>query len=182
LKVREWFSWADGTEDEELIELLRNTPVFADLSDSDYRKIKELCHQSTYNPGERIFSEGDPSSALYLVQEGGVQLFTEMSEGKTVELTLVGQGDFFGELALCEGHNRTASAKANESSVLIGIFRQELRDFIHRDPEAGNRILMNIIEVMGNHVIRSNEKIESHRKTIEELRGERESQPSDADE
>lgn len=177
-----WFPWRNDSTEEELIELLRETPIFSGLSYSDYRKIKELCHESSYNPGERIFSAGDPSSALYIIDTGSVQLFKEISDDESVDITKVEEGDFFGELALSEGHNRTASAKAAEPAVLLGIFRQELQEFIRRDSGAGIQILMNIIEVMGNHVNFSNEKIESLQNTIRDLREKQEGEPSQNDE
>jgi CRP-like cAMP-binding protein len=178
LEFLRWLPWNGSEEEEELIELLQNTPIFADLSSSEYHKISELCYESTYQPDERIFSEGDPSSAIYLVQEGCVTLFKENADGDTVELVTVEDGDFFGELALCEGHDRTASAKAGEPSVLLGIFRQELREFIKRNSRAGIQILLNIIEVMGAHVNENNRKIESLRKTIRDLHEEDEATPS----
>ncbi len=181
MNTRIWLPWFNNEEDE-LIDHLRNNPIFSGLRHSDYQEIKQLCHRSNYNPGERIFSEGDPSSAIYLILKGNVKILKESSQEEMVKLAVVEEGDFFGELALCEGHSRTASAEAGESSVLLGIFRQELQDYIHRNTRAGLQILMNIIDVLGNHVMQSNKEIESLRNTIEKLRAESENKGSPDDE
>lgn len=164
-----FFGTGDWVEDE-VHELIKTTPIFEELNLSDYRRLSELFHRSKYNTDERVFSEGDPASAIYLVLEGSIKLFRKEAEEGEVMLGTVEEGDFFGELALCGGHSRSAAAAAAEPSVLMGIFRQEISEFIWKEKDAGIQILFNTVDVLGERLYNSNDQLESLKNELEELR------------
>lgn len=151
---------------EDRYQLLEETPVFRDLSPSDYRQIAELLHETRYSAGERIFTEGDPSSALYLVKEGTVTIFREGPDEQR-EIQTFSEGGFFGELALCKDHRRTASAEAGEECVLLGMFRQELVEFMRREADSGVRVLLNLVEMLSDRLLEAHEEIESLKAELE---------------
>lgn len=172
LGLLDYFIRSAGWIEDDLYELLETSPFFEGLSPSDYRQLAELFHESKYSPGERIFSQGDPSSALYFVGEGSVELFRQVGDDRTIDLGTIETGDFFGELALCEGHDRSASARAVEQTTLKGLFRQELREFIWRRQDAGIKILFNLVSVVGNRLYETNDRVESLRTELARLREE----------
>jgi CRP-like cAMP-binding protein len=65
-------------------------------------------------------------------------------------------GDFFGELALLDEEPRSAMAEAQEPSKLIGFFRTDLLTLMHRSPELGNKILINLSRVLGERLRQTN--------------------------
>lgn len=71
-----------------------------------------------------IFREGKPGSTAYVVQEGKVEIYKTMNEGKEVILGTVETGGLFGELALVDNQPRMASARAKERTVLVAVNRQ----------------------------------------------------------
>ena len=73
------------------------------------------CH---FEPGEILFSVGEPGSTLFVVQSGSVELLSEV--GKEV-LAVMEKGDFFGEMSLLEGSARNLTARAAESADVIEI-------------------------------------------------------------
>ena len=73
-----------------------------------------------FRPGERVFSEGDRGTTMFIVQSGAVRLFREV-EGQVRELGLMEKGDFFGEMSILEGMPRTCHAEAQEPVELIEI-------------------------------------------------------------
>lgn len=170
MSIVDWFFRTGSWVEEETFQLLKNTPIFEDLRASDYRKLAEILHESHYQEGERIFTEGDPSSAIYLVRKGCIRLFREDTSGNQVELQRVEAGDFFGELALCEGIERSSSAEAGKKTVLMGIFRQELEEFIAKEPESGLALYHNIVQVLGNRLYTANDRLESMTTELETLR------------
>lgn len=181
----DWFFRTGSWVEEETFQLLQNTPIFKDLHSTDYRKLADLLHESRYSEGERIFTEGDPSSAIYLIRDGSVTLFREDPSGNRVELGVVEDGDFFGELALCEGIERSSSAEARTELTLMGIFRQELEEYIRKEPGSGIKIYQNIVQVLGERLYNANDRLESMSSEIETLREtveSLESVPEDADE
>jgi CRP-like cAMP-binding protein len=73
-----------------------------------------------FGAGERVFSEGDLGTTMYIVQSGKVRLFRVVDGVKRVHGTLE-KGDFFGETSILEGMPRTICAEAAEDSELIEI-------------------------------------------------------------
>ena len=59
-----------------------------------------------YGANERIFTEGDLGTTMYIVQSGKVRLF-RMVEGKKRVHGEMEKGDFFGEMSILEGLPRT---------------------------------------------------------------------------
>jgi len=73
--------------------------------------------------GEKIFSEGDPGDAAYLVETGRIAIYKRVEDKKIVLASLV-KGSIFGEMAVVDDRPRMASAVALETSVLMVIPRQ----------------------------------------------------------
>jgi CRP-like cAMP-binding protein len=73
-----------------------------------------------FRAGERVFSEGDRGTTMFIVQAGAVRLFRDV-EGKVRELGVMEKGDFFGEMSILEGMPRTCHAEATEPVELIEI-------------------------------------------------------------
>ncbi|MFB6344514.1 MAG: cyclic nucleotide-binding domain-containing protein [bacterium] len=177
----DWFFRTGSWVEEETFQLLKNTPIFRDLRSSDYRKLADLLHESHYQEGERVFSEGDPSSAIYIARQGSVRLFREDATGNRVELHTISEGDFFGELALCRGIERSSSAEAKTELTLMGIFRQELEEFIQKEPQSGLAIYRNIVQVLGQRLYNSNDQLESITTELEMMREMNEQQEAKSD-
>lgn len=73
-----------------------------------------------YGSGERIFTEGDLGTTMYIVQSGKVRLFRVVEGAKRVHGTME-KGDFFGEMSILEGLPRTVCAEAVDDAELIEI-------------------------------------------------------------
>jgi Cyclic nucleotide-binding domain/FHA domain len=73
-----------------------------------------------FRKGDRVYSEGDAGSEMFIVQSGAVQIFRTLG-GKRQTLAVMEKGDFFGEMSVLEGSARAASAEAAEDSELIEI-------------------------------------------------------------
>ena len=73
-----------------------------------------------YGSGERIFTEGDLGTTMYIVQSGKVRLFRVVDGAKRVHGTME-KGDFFGEMSILEGLPRTVCAEAVDDAELIEI-------------------------------------------------------------
>ena len=88
--------------------------------------------------------------------EGEVVIVQEGKDGGRQVLAELTKGDFFGELALLDEEPRSATAKAIESSNLIGFFRTDLLVLIKRYPDLGNKILLNLSRVLGERLRQTN--------------------------
>ncbi|MFZ1086452.1 MAG: Crp/Fnr family transcriptional regulator [Terracidiphilus sp.] len=94
-----------------------------------------------YQTGESIFSQGDPSNAVFYVQSGKVKLTVVSMSGKEAVIAHLPAASFFGEAALSGESVRTSSAHALESSTILRIDKKAMQDLLHREPEFAEQFL-----------------------------------------
>ena len=95
----------------------------------------------TFAPGQVIFSAGDGGDGCYLVVSGRVQISALVGPGESRVLATIGQGDFFGEMAVIDDAPRSASATAEVATKTMFIERQRLLDLLESDPRIALRII-----------------------------------------
>lgn len=93
-----------------------------------------------YGAEERIYTEGDLGTTMYIVQSGKVRLF-RVTEGHKRVLGVMEKGDFFGEMSILEGLPRTSSAEALDDSELIEINSMTFDKMIKGNIEIAIRML-----------------------------------------
>jgi CRP/FNR family transcriptional regulator, cyclic AMP receptor protein len=94
----------------------------------------------TFEPQKAIFFEGQPGDAAYLIESGEVAIIKNAPPGaatKHVPIARLKAGDVFGEIALIDGRNRSASAIAIGKVVVLVI---ESSDFERELHSAGSTI------------------------------------------
>lgn len=85
-------------------------------------------------PGATVYAAGDPSTCLYLVKKGSIELITDYPEtGPGVDATFR-KGSVFGEVELIDSRARLSTARAAEASLLIRLERDELMDVLFNNP------------------------------------------------
>lgn len=83
----------------------------------------------SFPAGDIIFQEGQPGDEMYSVTKGEIELRVH---GKTVEV--VGPEGFFGEMAIIEGGQRSATAIAKTDCILIPINSKRFEFMVHEIP------------------------------------------------
>jgi CRP/FNR family cyclic AMP-dependent transcriptional regulator len=90
----------------------------------------------SYDTGEQIFHQGDPSVNVYACVSGAVKVYVTLPTGRELMLGLKFPGNEFGELSALDERPRSAGARVHEPSVVARMsghdFVDGLRD--HRDP------------------------------------------------
>src|SRR5687767_3955834 len=99
--------------------VLARVSLFADLTAEELADLAAKLRSRRYAKGEVVFLCGDPGTSLCIVEAGRIRLGVSSPEGKARTLSLLGPGDFFGELALLDGQPRSADALAAEPSRLL---------------------------------------------------------------
>jgi CRP-like cAMP-binding protein len=132
-----------GYEDS-LAYFLSGIPIFTSLKKKDLGFLESMVHVRNYEAGENVFHEGDVGSGMYCIRSGQVLIYIQDDEGREIEQALLGPGDFFGEVALTEQKPRIASARALEPTVLIGLFRADMLEAVHKYPATAARILLGL--------------------------------------
>lgn len=142
-----------------LDEILSQNILFSTLSRRELRSLRGRVYERTYQPNEPVFEQGDRGFGMYIIAKGRVAIQTHAVEGE-LQVTTLGPGSFFGELALIDPENlRSARAIAQEPSVLIGFFKADLLDLLERQPDTGVKVLFQLATVLGQRLLESTEKI-----------------------
>src|SRR5262245_22000479 len=94
----------------------------------------------SFASGERVFTEGEVGTTMFIVQSGRVRLFREAG-GKAVAIAEMEKGDFFGEMSLLEATPRNMSAEAIDSVELIEINSTTFDRMIRSNIEIAVRML-----------------------------------------
>jgi len=103
------------------IAVFRQSPIFAHLSEDEFRKIADLARPHHYAKGEFVFLEGDPPHFCRVVQEGRVKLFKQSFSGKIFTVKVASCGDTLHAVVLFEGEPRWATAQAMDQVTLLRI-------------------------------------------------------------
>ncbi len=87
--------------------------------------------------GTRLFSEGDPGDAAYLVVTGRLRAFRTDDRGVEVDVGEIGRAEMAGEMALLEDSPRSATVYAVRDSQLVRLSRAAFTALVDRFPSAG---------------------------------------------
>ena len=117
-------------------DLIRNVPLFADLTPAEQDAISERLYSQQFARGTAIFEEGDPAETLYLIQSGWVRL----SAPNVAVLANLGPGSVFGEGDLFLGRTRNTSALAVANVEAFVLAGRDLNTLIERNPQMGVRL------------------------------------------
>lgn len=129
-------------------EFLRSLSIFKGLSSQELGFLLQSFHTRTYHEGEPLFVEGDIGRALFIIETGHVELTKRGQDGKPQSLAVLGPGSFFGEMALLEQLPRSASALAQERSVLLLLYRAKLDEMLHSHPRIGIAIMTHLARLL----------------------------------
>ena len=110
--------------------------------------------ERTFATGEYIFREGESGVYGYIIKSGRVVIVKSGLDGERV-LGELGPGSLLGEMALIDGNPRSASARADEESVVTEITSKTFNDYIRTNPSAARRIM----ETMAGSIRTVNNKL-----------------------
>lgn len=110
------------------------TKVFSGLLEAELRALQETGQERLLPAGSVVFREGDPGDGMYVIKRGSVQISALVSEHERRVLSRLGPGDIFGEMAVLDGEPRSATATAEEETVVWFIPREELLAVLERSP------------------------------------------------
>jgi CRP/FNR family cyclic AMP-dependent transcriptional regulator len=140
----------------EFAALLSMNPMFAKLGEETLERLAEMCVRRRLVANEVLFKKGDQGDTLYGLRRGTIRIETGTEGGERLTLNVLGSGDLFGEIALLDGHPRSADAVAAEPCELYLLRRADFLAFIERDP----RIAVRLIELLCQRIRWMNERME----------------------
>jgi len=123
------------------LEALRSVPLFASLDDDAARDLRNLLSDKTVPQNTRLFRQGDKGDAMYLIESGRVRISIRDHDDAEVILAELAQGDFFGEMSIIDGRQRSADAKVIEDAQLAILSREAFLSFVRSNPDVALEML-----------------------------------------
>ena len=129
------------TPQEMTLDAIRSVPLFASLDDEAAANLRNLLRVNDVPTNTSLFRAGDMGDAMYLIEQGRVQITITDEDKKPIVLAELAQGDFFGEMAIIDGKQRSADATVVETARLAVLSRENFLSFIHDNPKVALEML-----------------------------------------
>jgi CRP/FNR family cyclic AMP-dependent transcriptional regulator len=135
---------------------LRAVRLFAHLTEPELVRIAEAARERHYPRNSVILFTDDPGDALYIVLQGEVKVVLVGEDGREVILTILGAGEFFGEMALIDDQPRSAHVIATTDATLLVLRRDDFHRCLEESPRIALGLLRELfarllLELAGEH-------------------------------
>ncbi len=121
--------------------ILQKIPLFAELNTEESREVIKKITMDYLPENHLLFTEGDAGDKMYIIKTGKVRIY---HVGETAsfdqEIALLGDNDFFGEMALISDTPRNATAKVLEAAQLFILSKEDMLKLISENPSIAAKI------------------------------------------
>src|SRR5262245_18133822 len=138
-------------------ELLRTVPIFVELSDEDVASLARLTARKRYPKDTVVFFENEEGDTFFMILEGRIKVTILGDDGREIILSVLGPGDFFGEMALLDNEPRSATAIAVEDAELLSLHRTDFQGVIGDNPAISHAL----IKILTARLRRANHQIQT---------------------
>jgi CRP/FNR family cyclic AMP-dependent transcriptional regulator len=137
------------------LRLLGRVPVFETLSPPDLERVAQVAVPRSFRAHQVIFREGDASDTCYVVKSGHARAMREHADGRSIALAHFGPGDIFGELAMFDDENRSATVEAIEEVEAIAILGADMRRLLREHADISYKLVI----ALGRRLRETNERL-----------------------
>jgi CRP/FNR family cyclic AMP-dependent transcriptional regulator len=114
------------------------------LGPEELQEISRHAVPRQFKPRTILLSEGERTDNLYIILEGRVRAYVSDADGREAVLSVMGPGEYFGEVAFDEGP-RSASVMTVEPCRLLVVPREEFASFVKRSPTFATHFINRLI-------------------------------------
>lgn len=139
-----------------ILEILKTIPVFANLNEESAQLVSSNITLEYFPETHVIFNQGDAGNAMYIIKKGRVRIFQGNSDDidSQVELAMLTDNSFFGEMALISEKPRNANAVSMVESEVFVLKSSDFYKLINENPnlteQIGKEFINRIKENMRN--------------------------------
>jgi len=123
----------------ELVEALRGVPLFVDLSEKELQSVARYVREESFNPGEEIVTQGETGGPFYMIVEGRAKAIVD---GRT--RASIGPGQVFGEIALLDGGERSATIRAETQVHALAITSWNFLSLLEENWKMSHKVMVEL--------------------------------------
>jgi CRP/FNR family cyclic AMP-dependent transcriptional regulator len=125
--------------------VLKSVPLFASFPDEQLRTLVSVVTRRSAPRASVIMTAGDQIDSLYIVISGRLKVMMGDADGKEVILSLIGPGEFFGEMGLIDDSPRSASVVTIEPCELLSITKRDFKSCLAENFEMSMAVMRGLV-------------------------------------
>lgn len=137
--------------------LLKNVPLLSELQDAELEALAEVAVVRRVPQDAIILLAEEEGDTLFVIVKGRVKVTVMSEDGREVILSILKDGDIFGEMSLLDGKPRSASVIATDETELIMLRRSDFLSRLERYPQMASKMLA----TLASRLRRTNRQVES---------------------
>jgi CRP-like cAMP-binding protein len=135
--------------------------LFRELAPNEMERVLSISKEKKVKKNEIVFKEGDIGDAFYLIVTGSVRISTLVPGVGEEALTILGEGEYFGEMALIDDAPRSASAIANDDGMLLHIGKDDFRKLLEQQTDIAYKLLWIFTKTLSARLRKTDEQLKS---------------------
>ena len=125
--------------------VLKAVPLFASFPDDQLRLLTPVITRRSLPRSTTVMASGDATDSLYIVLSGRLKVMMSDAEGKEVILSILGPGEFFGEMGLIDDAPRSASVVSIEACELLSIAKRDFKKCLAENFEMAQAVMRGLV-------------------------------------
>lgn len=125
--------------------VLKAVPLFSSFPEEQLRMLAQVVTRRSAARSSTVLAAGDLTDSLYIVLSGRLKVMMSDAEGKEVILSILGPGEFFGEMGLIDDSPRSASVVAIESCELLSIAKRDFKKCLAENFEMAMAVMRGLV-------------------------------------
>jgi len=121
-------------------ERLREYPLLGQLGLTALNDLAGLFVSESYPAGRDVVIQGELGDRFHMIARGRVEVLRESPDGVQTRVAVLGDGDYFGEVALLRRVPRTATVRTVTPTVLLSLRSRHFQLLVERYPELAERL------------------------------------------
>jgi CRP-like cAMP-binding protein len=142
------------------IKPLKENALFKDFSDKEIAVLSKFFEEKTIQAPTPLFLENMKGESMYIVVAGAITLSKMLAEGEHKTLTTMGEGDFFGEMALVEDGPRSVSAIVAQDAQVLVLRRKEFEKLMEEAPKVAVKVVIGMYKTLSDRIRESSPQIQ----------------------
>jgi CRP/FNR family transcriptional regulator, cyclic AMP receptor protein len=126
--------------------VLKAVPLFASFPEDQLRMLTTMVTRRSASRSTTIMAGGDATDSLYIVLSGRLKVMMSDSDGKEVILSILGPGEFFGEMGLIDDEPRSASVVTIEPCELLSISKRDFKKCLTENSEMSMAVMRGLVK------------------------------------
>jgi len=135
--------------------------LFRELAPHEMERVLSISKEKRVKKNEIVFREGDIGDAFYLIVTGSVRISTLVPGVGEEALTILSEGEYFGEMALIDDAPRSASAIANDDGMLLYIGKDDFRNLLEQQTDIAYKLLWIFTKTLSARLRKTDEQLKS---------------------